>query len=183
MDKKKKQHNIYKTTNLINGKFYWGVHNSDDENDGYLGSGDLLLKAIDKYGKENFRRETKFLYETSKEAYNDEALIINDEMIKDKINCYNRSLGGRGGFLSKEINDKNTLSRIGKSLSKETKLKISSSLKGKNSSMYGKRNLFLSEKNKINNGMLGKKHSDSSKRKMSEARKKYWNDRRASNLR
>lgn len=26
-----KQYNIYKTTNLINGKFYWGVHDSIDE--------------------------------------------------------------------------------------------------------------------------------------------------------
>lgn len=47
---------IYKTTNLINGKIYIGQHYTDF-NDGYLGSGTLILKAISKYGKENFTRE------------------------------------------------------------------------------------------------------------------------------
>lgn len=31
-----KYHFIYKTTNLISGKYYIGVHNTDDLNDGYL---------------------------------------------------------------------------------------------------------------------------------------------------
>jgi len=47
---------IYKTTNLINGKIYVGQHNTSSD-DGYLGSGLILQKAIDKYGKENFKRE------------------------------------------------------------------------------------------------------------------------------
>ena len=29
---------IYKTTNLINGKYYIGQHHTEDLNDGYLGS-------------------------------------------------------------------------------------------------------------------------------------------------
>ena len=47
---------IYKTTNLINDKFYVGQHYTS-ANDGYLGSGKILLNAIKKYGKENFNRE------------------------------------------------------------------------------------------------------------------------------
>jgi group I intron endonuclease len=44
---------IYKTTNNINGKVYIGqrVTSNNIENDDYLGSGKLLLKAIAKYGK------------------------------------------------------------------------------------------------------------------------------------
>jgi hypothetical protein len=46
---------IYKTTNLINGKFYIG---KDERNkDDYLGSGLLLNRAIKKYGINNFIKE------------------------------------------------------------------------------------------------------------------------------
>ena len=64
-----KKHNIYKTTNLVNGRFYWGVHNSVDENDGYLGSGIVLGKAIEKYGEDSFRRKTMVTYESAADAY------------------------------------------------------------------------------------------------------------------
>ena len=47
---------IYKTTCLVNGKIYIGKHEGDC-NDNYLGSGELFLKAVKKYGRENFKRE------------------------------------------------------------------------------------------------------------------------------
>ena len=50
-----KEYVIYKTTNLINGKFYVGK--DENNNPKYLGSGKLLHKAICKYGKENFKKE------------------------------------------------------------------------------------------------------------------------------
>ncbi len=37
---------IYKTTNLVNGKFYIGKHQTNDLNDGYIGSGKILRLAI-----------------------------------------------------------------------------------------------------------------------------------------
>lgn len=47
---------IYKTTNLIDGKIYVGrcIHNQTD----YLGSGKRIVEAIEKYGRENFSRQT-----------------------------------------------------------------------------------------------------------------------------
>lgn len=47
---------IYKTVNMINGKFYIGQHRTKYLKDGYLGSGNVLKRAIDKYGRENFKR-------------------------------------------------------------------------------------------------------------------------------
>ena len=42
---------IYKTTNLINNKIYIGQHKSEKfEPNKYIGSGVVLLKAINKYG-------------------------------------------------------------------------------------------------------------------------------------
>ena len=46
---------IYKTINLINGKIYVGQDYNNRDN--YLGSGKIILKAIKKYKKENFKKE------------------------------------------------------------------------------------------------------------------------------
>ena len=48
---------IYKTTNLLDGKYYVGCHQTKNPNDGYLGSGKHLKRAIKKYGFDNFKVE------------------------------------------------------------------------------------------------------------------------------
>ena len=45
---------IYITTNMVNGMRYLGQKKFDRGWKNYLGSGAVLRKAINKYGKENF---------------------------------------------------------------------------------------------------------------------------------
>jgi hypothetical protein len=88
---------VYKTTNKLDGKIYIGIHKtSGSDFDGYYGSGLLLWKAIDKYGKENFERETLYTVETIEEARNIERLLVDAEFC-ERVDTYNISIGGTGG--------------------------------------------------------------------------------------
>lgn len=101
---------VYKTTNNINGKIYIGVHRTNpDVFDGYIGCGitqkdskKSRLKgfpaAVQKYGYENFTRETLFQFPDTEEgmlaAYAKEAELVTIDFIKDK-NTYNLVTGGK----------------------------------------------------------------------------------------
>lgn len=88
---------VYKTTNLINNKFYIGKHNQKiDANlfDGYLGSGATLKKAITKYGKHNFSRVTIQQFESESDAYQFEIKLVEEN--KTNPLCYNIRPGGTG---------------------------------------------------------------------------------------
>lgn len=87
-------HYFYKITNKINGKFYYGVHNTSKLDDGYFGSGKLLKEAYKKYGIENFEKEILKYFDTMEEVFNYEKEIVNESIIKNE-NCYNIMLGGR----------------------------------------------------------------------------------------
>lgn len=90
---------VYKTTCMLNGKIYVGVHKNKSENpnefDGYYGSGNIIKSAISKYGKENFERETLFVFDNFADAYTKEREIVNENFVLNK-NTYNLSLGGVG---------------------------------------------------------------------------------------
>lgn len=90
----KKYHYFYKITNNINGHFYYGVHNTNDLNDGYMGSGKRLHYAYEKYGIENFTKEILKFFDTSIDAFEYEAEIVNEELIKND-ECYNIQQGGK----------------------------------------------------------------------------------------
>ena len=91
------KHIIYRTTNCLNGRFYVGMHSTDNIDDGYLGSGRRLKNEIKKYGKENFKREVLEELQTRKALELREAELINDQLIANPL-CLNLKNGGRGGF-------------------------------------------------------------------------------------
>jgi hypothetical protein len=87
---------VYKTTNLINNKYYYGAHTTKNINDNYLGSGNALKKAIKKYGKENFYREIIEFFDEPEKMYLKEQEILKDHYLKE--DCYNMNSGGKGGW-------------------------------------------------------------------------------------
>jgi hypothetical protein len=88
-------HFVYETTNLINNRKYIGKHSTDNIDDGYLGSGKILLRAIKKYGKENFKREILIIVGSEDEAFEYEQKLITDEIVESN-DYYNISHGGEG---------------------------------------------------------------------------------------
>lgn len=93
----RKYHFIYKTTNLINHKYYIGMHSTNNLNDGYLGSGTRLWRSIQHYGKENFNVEIQEFLPNRESLRNREEELVNEEILKDPF-CMNICKGGYGDF-------------------------------------------------------------------------------------
>lgn len=108
--KEKKYHLIYKTTNLLSGKYYLGMHSTDNLNDGYMGSGKRLKYSINKYGKENHKVEILEFIETRELLVEREKEIVTLNELA-KIKCINLRVGGDGGFSSEE--HKNNFTKAG----------------------------------------------------------------------
>ena len=162
---------VYETTNLINGRYYVGVHKqTKKEFDGYLGSGKILGEAVKKYGAENFERVTLFEYDNQNDAFEKEAEIVNNNFLI-KFRSYNIHLGGHGGSHphSEETKLKMSISRKGKRLSQEHKNKIGKSNTGNVSWIEGKSH-SVETKNKMSLAHTGKFFSDESRKKMSVAK-------------
>ena len=90
---KQKYHYFYKITNNINNKFYYGIHSTNNLNDGYMGSGKRLHYAYKKYDIENFTKEILKFFNSRKEASDYEAEVVTETLVK-KDDCYNVALGG-----------------------------------------------------------------------------------------
>lgn len=103
---------VYETTNLVNGKKYRGIHKTSNIDDGYLGSGLALIKAINKYGKENFKKEILEFCESYDVLLEREKEWVDENWVCLKSN-YNLKTGGQSAGL----------------LSESSKKKISDSLK------------------------------------------------------
>lgn len=88
---------LYRTTCLVSGRVYIGVHETKNPGDNYMGSGNLLLKAIKKYGKDNFRKDVAAYFVSREEMYAMEKLIVNEKFL-NRRDVYNAKVGGIGGF-------------------------------------------------------------------------------------
>ena len=150
---------VYQITNWYNGKIYIGVHGSNNLNDCYFGSGVSIQRGIKKYGKEYFTKEIISFHETFQDALDIEAALVNEEFVKDSM-TYNLKTGG-----------------IQCVFSKESKKKISNSLKGRIFTEEHIRKLkehTFSEEHRRNlsESAKGKVCSEETKQRMSKAQLK-----------
>lgn len=159
-----KYHFIYKTTNLLSGKYYIGMHSTNNLNDGYLGSGKRLRYSINKYGKENHIIEILEFFDTREELVKREKEIVNLNEISKK-DCINLKVGGNGGFTDEEHMKKCHEGSLKWILEKwedpvyREKMSILSSERMKNTHKAGKIKYDT---------FKGKKHTDESKKKIGE---------------
>lgn len=155
------QYTVYQITNNANKKIYIGCHKTDDINDGYMGSGKILLRAYEKYGIENFTKKILHIFDSSEEMFATERMLVNEEFVA-KEHTYNLKMGGFGGW--------DHCDRTGSTRSLETRTKISKSLKGNMPWNQGKKH-SVETKRKIGLASKGRKHSQETLKKISDALK------------
>lgn len=175
---------IYKITNITNGKIYIGKHSTNNLNDGYMGSGRILKKAINKYGLENFTKEYLVFCDKEDKLNWFERFYIKKYGSTNADIGYNLTPGGDGFSVgnipwntgkhhSEETRKKISEIQIGripcnkgKTYSEEYKSKLSDSHKGKHPSEETRKKMSLSQK-----GSKKQKLSEETKKKISEAKK------------
>ena len=166
--KEKNIHYIYKTTCVITGRWYVGMHSCYDINDGYMGSGVVLRRSIRKYGVENHVKEILEFLPTRETLILREREIVNKELIGDG-KCMNLKEGGEGGITNEE--HKISFSKGG---NKAKGLKLKNDLEyRKNFGIKSYENLkqHLLSGNHNFKTFEGKNHSEETKKIMSEKAK------------
>lgn len=166
---------IYQITNLVDGKVYVGCHKTDNLDDGYMGSGKYLKRAIKKYGIENFRKDIIGVFDTPEEMFYMESVLVNEEFV-DRTDTYNIKMGGHGGFdlCNKNIDNKEYIrrSKVGARSIKE-KIENDPELREK----YRLIGVELAKKYAINFSnsprFTGKTHTEETKKRIGEANSKY----------
>lgn len=149
---RRKHHIIYKTTCLATGRFYIGMHSTDDLNDTYLGSGLRLRRSIEKYGKDQHVRVILEDLPTREAAAERERELITPELRADP-QCLNCGPGGLGVVDRPPTRD-------------EIRVKFSQLRKQHYASEAGELT-----KRRLSEALAGKSKSDEIRRRMSEGTK------------
>lgn len=87
---------VFKIINLINSKIYIGKSSNDRPY--YYGSGRAIKAAIEKYGKDNFKKEILDTASTLIELNEKEKYWISQYKSFNPLIGYNRSFGGDGNW-------------------------------------------------------------------------------------
>jgi hypothetical protein len=103
---------LYEIRNNLNGKIYVGVHKTKSLDDGYMGSGKVIQRAITKHGVENFTKVVLEYFENAEAMYAREKEVVTDEFLL-REDTYNLKRGGNGGFDYINTSGKNLYNKNG----------------------------------------------------------------------
>lgn len=169
MDKK---YYLYEIRNIINNKIYIGIHATNNLDDGYMGSGKLLKRAIEKHGIENFNKKILSFYDSLDKLLDAEKTIVNEDFIK-RNDTYNISIGGWGWYhensnssiqkrkrlkLDEKLRDTNFKKKFGD--------KISKGLKRFYANNPDRKKILVKRLMEIQPSFAGKKHTKETKEKI-----------------
>ena len=172
---------LYEVKNLLDGKIYVGVHKTKNLNDGYMGSGKIIINSIRKHGIENFSKTIIEYFTTEEEMFAREKEIVNEDFLL-REDTYNLRRGGTGGF--DYINTSKITKFKGKTHSEETKKKIGDARRSaiKNGSFIY--TPTEETKKKISEKKIGSKYksrpkkTDDHRKKISERIKQVWAEKK-----
>lgn len=160
---------IYQITNKVNGKIYVGMHQTRNLDDGYMGSGLAIGKAIEKYGLENFKKEILCECSSFDEMNKKEAEIVNSEFVA-REDTYNLSVGGTYGWenVNKVMRKDPERFKLMQLHAAEALRKVCKTTEHRQKMSEIKKRYF-----ELHDGAFtGKNHSEETKRKMSESHKR-----------
>jgi hypothetical protein len=168
----------YIVVNNINGMFYIGIHKTKYVHDEYLGSGVRILRAIEKYGKENFTKYIVAISDDRNKICDFERIMLKLTFpLKDKR--YNLTDGGDGGW---EFINANSIGGFSGRKHKTSSIEKMLETKLKNGNFYhteeSKRKIGIASRKNQNykwasQANKGKKKSDEHKRKIADSLKKF----------
>lgn len=192
---------VYIWTHTESGKRYAGKHRGSPD-DGYIGSGKAFKAAVRKYGIESFER--RIIYHGPHFAEAETLVILTLDLCNDK-QWYNLSHTSSGGTHSVETRAKisangrgipksdETRRRMSKPKSEQARANIAEANRKKASdssvsskiadSLRGKTRdtSYVTDeyRSKMSNSIKGRVMSPETKVKIAEARKRYWEEKRA----
>ena len=152
---------IYQVTHLESGKCYIGKHQTENPNDGYMGSGQLIRRAVTKHGSSSFKKEVLHVFETESEMNAKEAELVTEEFCA-RDDTYNLCPGGNGGWGYVNASDSNNKGWKHNSLTRSHQ--INGGLKTKGKDKYNEAFRLAGAKS-----FLGKTHTDETKFQMSQS--------------
>lgn len=128
---------VYAIRNLVNEHRYIGQHTTENLDDNYFGSGNILPNAIKKHGKENLKLRMCCFCENKEDLNEAEKYWI--AYFESVNRGYNISHGGNGGNMGELVNKKISDALKGKPLPESVLIKFRDGRrKGAGNSMYGK---------------------------------------------
>ena len=154
-------HYVYRITNLVENKHYYGKRSSKIEPKKDLGkkyfssSSDKNFIKDQKENPQNYKYKIVAIFTKSSDALEREKLLHFKFNVNSNIKFYNRAkqtskfFDNTGNIHSDEAKKKIAKSRTGKQHSDETKKKIAESLKGKKHSDETKRKIGIASTNRV----------------------------------